>query len=395
MVERSLFATLTCWRCGAEHDPAVLQNTCREPGCGRPLVARYAIDGEVADDGEAPARGLWRHAALLPDPGPDGPVTLGEGDTPLLEAPRLARELGLDDLRIKDEAQCPTGSFKARGLAVAVTMARRLGATGVALPSAGNAGSAAAAYAARAGMRCLVVVPADTSPVFKREVQACGAELVEHPGPIDECGAALAERLREGRWFDLSTLKEPYRLEGKKTIGLELAEQLGGEMPDAIVYPTGGGTGLLGIWKAFAELEALGRIGPKRPRMYAVQPEGCAPVVRAFDSGAERCVRVEGATTHALGLRVPRPFADEWILAVLRRSGGGAQAVSEEEIRDGTSMLARLEDLFAAPESGAAVAGLRRLLESGRIRRSERVVLINTGGERPLRERNPSESIGR
>ncbi|HUT76752.1 MAG TPA: threonine synthase [Polyangia bacterium] len=379
MTARSLFVTLTCWRCGAEHDPAVLQNTCREPGCGRPLVARYTLDDADPGAGDAPARGLWRHGALLPDPGPDGPVTLGEGDTPLLKAPRMARELGLDDLRIKDESQCPTGSFKARGLAVAVTMVRRLGAAGVALPSAGNAGSAAAAYAARAGLRCLVVVPADTPPAFKDDVRACGGELIEHPGPIDECGAVVAGRLRAGGWFDVSTLKEPYRLEGKKTIGLELAEQLGGEVPDAIVYPTGGGTGLLGIWKAFAELEALGRIGPKRPRMWAVQPEGCAPVVRAFDSGAGRCERVTGATTHALGLRVPKPFADEWILAVLRRSGGGAVAVSEDGIREGTSMLARLEGLVAAPESGAAVAGLRRLLASGRILPAERVVLINTG----------------
>lgn len=392
MASRSRFVTLTCWRCGAEHDPAVLQNTCREPGCGRPLVARYSLDGAVDGADGPPATGLWRHGALLPDPGPAGPVTLGEGDTPLLEAPRLARELGLDDLRIKDESQCPTGSFKARGLAVAVTMARRLGALGVALSSAGNAGSAAAAYAARGGLRCLVVVPADTPAPFKDEVRACGGELIGHPGPIDECGAVVAARRREGGWFDVSTLKEPYRLEGKKTIGLELAEQLGGVVPDAIVYPTGGGTGLLGIWKAFAELEALGRIGPERPRMYAVQPEGCAPVVRAFESGAERCERVAGASTHAFGLRVPKPFADEWILAVLRRSGGGAQAVSEEEIRKGTSMLARLEGILAAPETGAAVAGLRRLIADGRIRSSERVVLLDTGaGDKYPR----TEPIGR
>lgn len=392
MASRSRFVTLTCWRCGAEHDPDRLQNVCREPGCGRPLVARYALDGPGDDDGVAPAAGLWRHGALLPDPGPEGPVTLGEGDTPLLEAPRLARELGLAELRIKDESRCPTGSFKARGIGVAVTMARRLGAEGVALPSAGNAGVAAAAYAARGGLRCLVVVPTDTPAVFQDAVRACGAELIGHPGPIDECGAVVAGRVREGGWFDLSTLKEPYRLEGKKTIGLELAEQLGGELPDAIVYPTGGGTGLLGIWKAFAELEALGRIGSRRPRMYAVQPAGCAPVVRAFEAGAERCERVEGASTRAFGLRVPRPFADEWILAVLRRSGGGAEAVSEDEISAGTEALARLEGLLAAPETGAAVAGLRRLLANGRIRPTERVVLVGTGAAYTAPR---SESIGR
>lgn len=322
---------------------------------------------------------MWRWRALLPVSPTTRIATLGEGGTPLLRADRLGAQSGLSDLWIKDESGNPTGSFKARGLALAVTKAKELGARALALPTAGNAGSAAAAYAARAGIPCTVVMPKDTAPAFKAEVRAFGAELVEIDGLIDDCGAFVAAHEEARGWFDLSTFKEPYRVEGKKTLGFEIAEQLGFCLPDAVVYPTGGGTGLVAMWKAWNELEGCGLIGAARPRLFAVQAEGCAPLVRAFESGADRCEKVAGATTAALGLRVPKPFADEWILAVLRRSNGGAVAVAEEAIRQGVADLARCEGLAACPESGAALAGMRALIARGVIRAKDRVVVVSTG----------------
>jgi len=379
---RSLFQTLTCTRCGAEHDPAALQTVCVEPGCGRPLAARYAVEPLPRPDrlrsSDAPGS-LWRLRELLPVSAETRIITLGEGGTPLLPAPRLGARVGIPSLWIKDEAGNPTGSFKARGMAVAVTKAAELGAEAIAVPTAGNAGSAAAAYAARAGIACVVVMPADTPPVFKREIADLGATVIEHPGLIDDCGRVVAERAAAEGWFDVSTLKEPYRVEGKKTLGTEIAEQLDWTLPDAIVYPTGGGTGLIGMWKAFVELGELGWIGAGRPRMYAVQAAGCAPVVRAFERESERCERFADAATHAAGLRVPRPFADEWILAVLRRSGGSAVSVSEDAIRAGVDELARQEGVYCCPEGGAAWAGTRALVERGEIGPDDRVVVVNTG----------------
>jgi threonine synthase len=377
-----LFETLICTRCGAEHEPTELQTTCARGGCGRPLAARYAVEPvprPASGEREGAAGPLWRLPELMPIGPETDIVTLGEGGTPLLRATRLGQRSGLPDLWIKDESGNPTGSFKARGMAVAVTKAVELGAQAIAVPTAGNAGSAAAAYAARAGIDCVVVMPADTPPVFRREIADLGATLIEHDGLIDECGKIVAERAAAEGWFDVSTLKEPYRVEGKKTLGTEIAEQLGWELPDAIVYPTGGGTGLVGMWKAFNELGGIGWVHQQRPRMYAVQAAGCAPVVRAFDAGAKACARFENATTHAAGLRVPRPFADEWILAVLGRSNGGAIAVAEDEIREGVDELARVEGIYACPEGGAAWAGARKLRARGDIAAGERVVVVNTG----------------
>jgi threonine synthase len=305
-------------------------------------------------------------------------ISLGEGGTPLFRAPRLGEQAGLENLWIKDESTNPTDSFKARGLSAAVTKALEIGATTIAIPTAGNAGSAAAAYAARAGLECVVVMPADTTPIFKKEVQAFGARLIECDGLIDECAKIVAKGKQTDGWYDVSTLKEPYRVEGKKTMGIEIAEQMGWKLPDVVVYPTGGGTGLLGMWKAWSELQALGWIDSARPRMYAVQPVGCSPVVNAFNEDKDRCEKIQGASTCALGLRVPRPFADEWILEVLRRSNGGALAVTDEQMLSAASEMSREEGVLASPEGGATWAAIRILLEKKLIDADERIVIINT-----------------
>jgi threonine synthase len=306
-------------------------------------------------------------------------VTLGEGDAPLLPAPRLGADLDLPRLFIKDESSQPTGSFKARGLCLAVSKALELGLREFVIPTAGNAGGALAAYTARAGLRAHVFMPADAPEVNKAEVRAHGADLRLVDGLISDAGRLAAAEAREHGWFDVSTLKEPYRLEGKKTMGLELAKQFGWDLPDVIVYPTGGGTGLVGMWKAFAELEALGWIGPRRPRMVSVQAAGCAPVVRAFETGAERMAAWPNAATHAAGLRVPLPFADRLILAALRESGGTALAVSDDEMRTAQRQMAQREGVFAAPEGAATLAAAERLRRAGWLRPDERVVLYNTG----------------
>ncbi len=306
-------------------------------------------------------------------------VSLGEGGTPLLHAARLGARLGMTNLWIKEEAGNPTGSFKARGLGAAVTMARALGAKAIALPTAGNAGGAAAAYAAKAGLECHVYMPKDTPKVFRIECEAYGAKVTLVDGLIDECGRLIAGQAEKERWFDVSTLKEPYRVEGKKTMGYELAEQMGWTLPEVVVYPTGGGTGLIGMWKAFDEMEALGWIGSKRPRMVAVQAEGCAPIPKAFAEGKDVSDYFENAHTYASGLRVPKPYADYLILKILRESNGDAVAVTDDEMRRGVVEMAGSEGLFPAPEGGAAWIAVGKLLAAGKISRDERVIVFDTG----------------
>jgi threonine synthase len=369
---------LECSRCGLTYEPGVVLNLCR---CGGPLLVRYDLESAARDlrPGHLALREptLWRYTEVLPDP-PER-VTLGEGFTPLLEAGRLAALLGLRSVYVKDESLNPTGSFKARGLAMAVSMAKSLGVTDVCLPSAGNAGSALAAYAARGGLRAHVFVPKDVGQVFLVETAAYGAEIVRVDGLITDAGRVCAEVARERGWYECATLKEPFRIEGKKTMGYEIAEQLGWTLPDAIVYPTGGGTGLIGMWKAFSELEAVGFVEGKKPRMYAVQAEGCAPIVKAFAEGLEEAPFWEGATTHAHGIRVPKALGDFLILRALRESHGAGVAVSEAEIAAGVQDLARTEGLFTCPEGGASIAALRRLKASGHISPEDRVVVFSTG----------------
>lgn len=374
---------LECTECGARQAADRLQRLC--PGCARPLAARYDLERVARSvDRDALARrrgGMWRYAEVLPLADPTRAVSLGEGDTPLLPLPRLGAELGLERLFLKDEGQNPTGSFKARGMSAAVSMAKELGARALAVPSAGNAGGALAAYGARAGLAVQIAVPADTPLANRIEAELCGAavELVE--GNLVDCARWIGQRAEREGWFDLSTLKEPYRVEGKKTMGYELAEQLGWRLPDVIVYPTGGGTGLVGMAKAFDELRALGWIerAGRRPRLVSVQAAGCAPVVEAFHAGAAEVTPIERPHTLASGLRVPRAVGDRWMLRVLRESGGTAVAVSDERLLAGTRRLARSEGLFAAPEAGAVVAALEDLLQRGELEPSEEVVLFCTG----------------
>jgi threonine synthase len=371
---------LECTKCDRQYSPAQVRNLC---DCGAPLFARYDLERAAKDmrPGHLALRppNLWRYAEVLPVDNPDHRLSLGEGFTPLLSAARLGSAVGLHRLYIKDEGGNPTGSFKARGLSVAVSMAKELGATEVCLPSAGNAGSALAAYAAVGGLRAHVFVPKDVAAVFLMETRAYGAEVVAVEGLISDAGRVCAERAREHGWYECATLKEPYRVEGKKTMGYELAEQMGWRLPDAILYPTGGGTGLIGMWKAFHELEAMGFVGPARPRMYAVQAEGCAPIVKAFADGREDAPFWEDAQTHAHGIRVPKALADFLILRALRESHGAGVAVSEEEIIQGVKEAAAHEGLFMAPEGGACVAALRRLKASGHLSPDDTVVVFNTG----------------
>jgi threonine synthase len=310
---------------------------------------------------------------------PDARIGLGEGWTPLLDAPRLASRMGVDRLWVKDEGQNPTGSFKARGLCLAISRAVELGAEAVALPSAGNAGGAAAAYGAAAGIPVHVVVPRDTPLPIVEEIRALGAELQLLDGLISDCGHVVRQGVEQRGWFDLSTLKEPYRVEGKKTMGYELFEQLGGRLPTAILYPTGGGTGLIGMWKAFDEMQALGWIGSERPRMYTVQAAGCAPMVRAFEAGAREAAPWEGARTYASGLRVPSAVGDFLILDTLRASGGGAVAVPDGEMAQWVGIVGAATGIFAAPEGGAVAAAAARLRERELLGPDDEVVLFNTG----------------
>jgi threonine synthase len=377
---RALLA-LDCFDCGAAHDLSQPRSVC--PACGRPLVTRYDLDGLRRtlrrEDLARAGTDLWRYRAVLPFAPGFPAVRLGEGGTPLLPLPRLARELDVASLWVKAEAGNPTSSFKARGLALAVNGAIAFGLGAIALPSAGNAGSAAAAYAAAAGLRCRITVPDDTPEAFVLEQRAFGAEVRLVPGTISDAGKALASWAPAGEWWHVATFKEPFRLEGKKTLGWEIAEQLGWSLPDVILYPTGGGTGLVGMWRAFLEMRALGWIDGPLPRLVAVQAAGCAPVVRAFDTGAGRAEPWADAHTVASGLRVPGPFADTLILAAMRETGGTGVAVSEEDLLDGMTDFSRHEGIFACPEGGATLAALRRLRASGEVRAGERVVVFDTG----------------
>ncbi len=397
LIDGSPASTLThleCSICGEQYDDRLPQTVCRS--CGRVLLARYDLEAarRTFDRGLLGSRvaSMWRYAELLPVRDPRAVTSLGEGMTPLTPCGRLAPALGAERLYVKDEGGNPTGSFKARGLSAAVSKAVELGIDRIALPTAGNAGGAAAAYGARGGVAVYVAMPQDAPQAMKDEVRAFGGELELVDGLISDAGRLVAARCRPageptehsrppggGGWFDISTLKEPYRAEGKKTLGFELWEQFGGELPDAILYPTGGGTGLVGMWKAFDELEAMELIGGERPRMIAVQSTGCAPVVRAWEAGAERGEPWPDAATLAPGIRVPSPFADDLILRVLRDSAGTAVAVGEDEIISGMREMAKLEGIDACPEGGAVVAGARRLIAEGRLDPGERIVLFNTG----------------
>jgi len=350
----------------------------------RPLWVRYDLEGVRRavrpDDIARRAPNIWRYRELLPLPDGKDPVTLGEGMSPLLPAKRLGAELGLSDLWIKDESQLPTGSFKSRGLALAVTMARHFGVRRLAIPSAGNAGGALAAYAARAGLEAFVFMPRDTPVVNQLECVLAGARVFLVSGLITDCGAVLRRHRESMGWFDCSTLREPYRIEGKKTMGLELAEQFDWTLPDAVVCPTGGGTGLIGMWKAFQELKTLGWLkSDKLPRMIAVQSDGCAPIPRAFASGERFATPWQNAATCASGLRVPAAVGDFMILDAIRASGGEAVAVPEDQIVPAMREATALEGISVCPETAAGVAALQRLAQQGRLSFDERVVLFNTG----------------
>jgi threonine synthase len=368
---------LECSKCGNKRAHEMLQNLC---DCGGPLLARYDLGLAAQTLTPAALRGraatMWRYAEVLPA---HTPVSLGEGMTPLIAALRLGERLGLDGLFVKDEGLNPTGSFKARGMSAAVSRAKELGAKAVAAPTAGNAGGALAAYAAQAGIPCVIVMPADTPAANVMECEAFGADVRKLNGLISDCGRYVDEhRVKEG-WFELSTLKEPYRIEGKKTMAYELWEQLDGKLPNVIIYPTGGGVGLIGMCKAFEEMEAMGWIGNERPRMVVVQAAGCAPIVDAFERGGECAAFWENAATIASGLRVPKALGDFLILAGVRATSGTAVAVSDEEMLEAGRALASLEGIFAAPEGAATVVAARKLAARGWIKRQERVVLFNTG----------------
>jgi threonine synthase len=372
---------LDCTSCGLRHEWQHLQNLCT--ACHKPLFAivDLAAAGRTLRREALATRekSLWRYREVLPLPDGAEPVSLGEGGTPLLRVERFSRAVELSELWIKDESQNPTQSFKARGMAVAVSMAKYLGATKLAAPSAGNAGGALAAYAARAGLEAHIFMPRDTPRANIIECRELGAHVTLIDGLITECGTEIAKRKRAEGWFDMSTLKEPYRVEGKKTLGYELAEQLDWHLPDVILYPTGGGTGLIGMWKAFDEMEALGWIEKKRPRMFAVQATGCAPIVRAFKNGDSTAAEFPEAHTCASGLRVPKAIGDFLILKILRQSNGGAVAVDDEEMMRVTRQVGSSEGLFVAPEGAACFAALKSLLSSGKIASDERVVIFNTG----------------
>ena len=375
----SLLESLSCTKCAARYEVGPLLNVCSKAGCAGALFADYAAAALSRDSTAGRSRTIWRWHEMMPARRAEDIVSLGEGGAPLLHAKRLGARDGMPRLYIKEEAGNPTGSFKARGLGAAVTMAKALGAKKIALPTAGNAGGAAAAYAAAAGIECHVFMPKDTPKVFKIECEAYGAHVTLVDGLIDDCGRIVGQRKDAEGWFDVSTLKEPYRVEGKKTMGYELAEDFGWTLPDVVVYPTGGGTGLIGMWKAFDEMERLGWIDSARPRMVSVQAEGCAPIPRALAEGKDVSVRFENAHTYASGLRVPKAYADYLILKILRASKGEAVTVTDDEMRRGANELASFEGLFAAPEGGAAWEAVKKLVAAGKVDPDERVVVFDTG----------------
>lgn len=378
----SYATNLVCSDCGKEYSVKAVNTYC--PDCQSPLLTNYDLDSVRKDfhRDEFITRhwGMWRWHELLPVLSPENCITLGEGDAALLRLPQLGKALDLPNLFVKDESTNPTGSFKARGLAAAVSKAKELGIEKVIIPTAGNAGGAMAAYAARAGLKAHIFMPQDTPSANIEESRMAGAEVVLVDGLISEAAGMAGEKARAEGWFDLSTFKEPYRLEGKKIMGYELAEAFDWTLPDVIIYPTGGGTGLVGMWKAFAELEALGWLdSPKRPRMVAVQAKGCAPVVKAFESNASFCDFWTNAHTIASGLRVPKSFADHLILNDLYESQGKAVSVSDEAILAAQNQFGKLEGIFPAPEGAATLAALIKLLQQNWIQPDERVVLFNTG----------------
>ena len=387
-VERPTFVThLECSMTGERYPADELHNLSR---AGKPLLVRYDLAGvKKSLSREALAQrphDLWRYRELLPVRRIEDIVSLGEAVTPIVAMPKLAKMLATTEILVKDESRLPTGSFKARGLAMAVSMAKALGVAHMAMPTNGNAGAALAAYASRAGIKTTVFCPQDTPEVNVREIALQGATVYRVNGLIDDCGKIVTQGQAKVGWFDTSTLKEPYRIEGKKTMGLELAEQLGWELPDVVLYPTGGGTGLIGMWKAFAELEAIGFIGKKRPRMVAVQAAGCAPIVRAYDAGAEHAPRWEDAQTIAAGIRVPQAIGDFLVLRAVRESAGFAIAVTDEAISAAIDEVARAEGLLLCPEGAATYAALKQGIADGRIRRDERALLFNcaTGLKYPM-----------
>jgi threonine synthase len=377
MITTTNVLELKCTNCGKLFDAGVEQHICI---CGKPLFARYdlkqAAETLNLKNLSSRARTLWRYAEVLPA---GEAVTLGEGMTPLLAAPRLGASIGLQHLYVKDEGLNPTGSFKARGMTTAVTRAKQLGAKTLAAPTAGNAGGALAAYSAAAGLAAVIVMPSDTPVANVMECQAFGAKVIQIDGLISDCGKYVAEHKDHEGWYDVSTLKEPYRVEGKKTMGYELWEQFGGKLPDVILYPTGGGVGLIGMCKAFDEMQEMGWIGAERPRMVAVQAEGCAPIVKAWEAHRDKADFFPNAATVASGLRVPGPLGDLLILRMLKQTQGIALTVTDDEMLRSGKELASQEGIFAAPEGAATVSAARNLVNKGWIKPHETVVLFNTG----------------
>ncbi len=379
--ERPTFViNLECGATGAEYAPDKIYNLSE---AGKPLLVRYDLDGVrqavARDDLAAREPDLWRYRELLPVRKARNIVSLGETMTPVIPCPAVTRSLGSGEVLVKDEGRLPTGSFKARGLVMAVSMAKELGITKMAMATNGNAGAALAAYCSRAGIDSVVFCPDDTPEINVREIALQGARVYRVNGLINDCGKIVVDGREAAGWFETNTLKEPYRIEGKKTMGLELAEQLGWDVPDVILYPTGGGTGLIGMWKAFAELGALGWLGDKRPRMVAVQAAGCAPIVKAYDEGLDHADLWQGAFTIAAGIRVPVAIGDFLILQAIRESGGFASAVDDAAIEDARTEMAAKEGLLLCPEGAATFAALKQELASGRIAKDERVVLFNCG----------------
>ncbi len=378
--EMNYVTHLICPKCSSILPKGQVHGLC---SCGSPLLVEYDLEAAQKAIPRESLSGrpsnMWRYSELLPVQDERNVVSMGEGYTPLIHARRLGKELGLNRLFIKDESSNPTGSFKARGLCAAVSMAKELGIRKLAIPSAGNAAGAMAAYGAHAGMESFIFMPADTPTANIREAEVFGAQVNLIRGLITDCGKIVAERKNKEGWYDVSTLKEPYRIEGKKTMGYELAEQFGWELPDVVLYPTGGGTGMIGMWKAFREMEALGWIRSKRPRMVTVQSAGCAPIVRAFQSNATHAEPWQNAQTLASGLRVPRAIGDFLILQALRESRGNAVAVADSDIVDAMRLCGRLEGLFLCPEGAACIPALRTLAKQRWIEAEEKIVLFNTG----------------
>lgn len=373
---------LECSSCGETFPYSVPQNLCHS--CGKPLFARYVLD-QLTDNWKpkqlrSRPNSLWRYRELLPIIDDQNIVTLGETLTPIIHAKRLGIEFGLPELWIKDESRLPTGSFKARGLAMAVSKAKEISIKKLAIPSAGNAATALSVYAASAGIPAYIFMPKDTPKYNIETCQLAGANVTLIDGLISDAGKIVAERKAEEGWFDVSTLKEPYRVEGKKTMGFELAEQFGWKLPDVIIYPTGGGTGIVGMWKGFAELEAIGWIGKKRPRFISVQAEGCAPIVKAWEKGKTSAEPWQNAHTIASGLRVPQAIGDFLILEAIRKSGGTAVTVSDDAIKEAMQMLPSKEGILTCPEGAATVAALKQLIANGDIKSTDQIVLFNTGG---------------